>query len=149
MSIQITTDTGSAIVLGTGEAILVGEPPSYIGTLPVFRPPKNPDMGPEIEEKPNLYSVRFGDGYTQDSPKGLNHIDEGAQFTWGLLTQGQRDLILAFFRERGGYRPFWWQPPGDRMVRWKCRTWRRGGHQNSALHYRISAVFERSFDPFN
>lgn len=146
MPIQITYTGGVATILGDGTATYTGTKPTYIGSLPVFWPPKNPDVvGAESAEQPNLLVAKFGDGYSQRAPKGLNFIEEAVALTWGLLDIPDRDQILAFFRERGGYQAFWWEMPGDRMLRWVCPAWKH--LPRTPLVWSVHASFQRVFDP--
>jgi phage-related protein len=145
MSIQIFTATGSVTITGDGVATVVGAPPSYIGTTPVFYPPKNPDQSPDIDSAPALLSVAFGDGYTQSSPKGINHIADTMSVAWSLLSLEEVTVMDAFFRERGGYQSFWYALPSCGLWQWKAPRWKRGGRGN--VFWGFSASLARSFDP--
>lgn len=146
MPVQFSYAGGTATVFGDGTATYSGTAPTYIGSLPVFWPPKNPDLGAEVTEQPNLLVAKFGDNYSQRSPKGINNIDEGLPLTWGLLTIPERDQILAFFRERNGYQAFWYQLPNDRLLRWICPVWKHSVVR-SPLVWSVAASFQRVYDP--
>lgn len=144
MTQYILTDTGSVIITGAGDAIVYGTPPTFIGGLPVFYPPKNPDVGAQATEQPDVFEVKFGDGYSQRGPKGINSIQETLSVNWNLLTLAERDYILTFFRERGGYLAFWYQLPNDRLLRYRCPQWRR--EAKTSTTWAITAQFSLVYD---
>ena len=55
---------------------------------------------------------KFGDGYAQVIPDGLNTKTQ----TWPLVFEGNMDYmrpILAFFDRHRGAKSFYWTPPGE------------------------------------
>ncbi|MBU3627139.1 phage tail protein [Polynucleobacter sp. JS-Safj-400b-B2] len=73
--------------------------------------------------KPSVYSAKFGDGYEQNSPKGINFQPA----TWSLQFKGQTlaiaQAIDAFLIAQGGYLKFTWTPPGSAQCLWLCKQW--------------------------
>lgn len=73
--------------------------------------------------KPKVYSAAFGDGYEQNTPKGINF--EPAQ--WVLQFKSQTLLVAqsidAFLASKGGYLKFTWTPPGGAQTLWLCKQW--------------------------
>lgn len=83
--------------------------------------------------KPRLLSAKFGDGYSQDAPDGLNHMLRVWQLQFIDRTAAECDAIEAFLVGQGGYLSFDWTPPNGAAGKWKCgiqngwqRTRRRG-----------------------
>lgn len=92
--------------------------------LPSFKPPIGPSPGTTFERKVNLLKAEFGDGYSQPTPKGLNHIRKILKLKWGALTLEQRDEIEVFFSDREGYKPFYYKPYGENnAMKWTCEEW--------------------------
>ena len=94
--------------------------------LPTFIPPVAPSPGTGIANKIALNKTSFGDGYSQASPRGLNHVRREISLRWDALTLEQARQIENFLRERGGFRPFRWAVRGDASPSvWTCETWNR------------------------
>ena len=92
--------------------------------VPTFAPPVAPSPGGTRKPELRLVESKFGDGYTQSRPDGLNHIREVVALVWDGLTTAEMKLIRDFLRERGGHDPFMFQPHGyDEPVRWRCKDW--------------------------
>lgn len=102
----------------------------------------SPGTGEEIELK--LLSAQFGDGYTQTTRDGLNHIRKSLSLSWDLLTPSQADAILNVMRAYGGDTPFLYTPSDEATpVQWVCKKWsfrRNGGGMRS-----VSLTFEADF----
>jgi phage-related protein len=141
----ISLSGGAIVINDDGSASVTGALPDTIWSFPVFKPARLPDVDPDFSEQPNVYVAQFGDGYSQRSPQGLNHIDATMRLTWGMLSYADEDAIRAFFRERGGWKPFWYGLPGDVLWRWRCVAW--GGGERFNPFRRINAEFQRVFDP--
>ena len=94
-------------------------------TLPTFLPPMTPSVGSSQKPDVNLRRADFGDGYSQAAPAGLNHIREVASLRWDVLTRAEKDQLVAFLKERGGYQSFTYQLPTEATARrWTCDDWR-------------------------
>lgn len=66
----------------------------------------------------------FGDGYTQASPAGLNHIRQIVSLKWDGIDLDTMQALRDFLAERGGYKAFWYQPHGHSApVKWTCNEW--------------------------
>lgn len=77
----------------------------------------------ELTEKPRVVSAKFGDGYEQRSPDGINTILE----TWVLKfdrSGADIDAIRAFLKARGGYQAFQWANPYNVTNAYICREWK-------------------------
>lgn len=110
--------------------------------LATFNPPIAPSPGSTTTPKIKLRTAEFGDGYTQEMPDGLNHIQRVINMKWGGLELAQAQAIEAFFVAQGGYKSFYYQPYGYASVlKWKCKEW---SVSNSAP-FAITAKLEQSF----
>lgn len=108
-------------------------------TLPV-----SPSTGLSAEPKVNLFENEFGDGYTQRSPKGLNHIRDVLELKLELMTALEAAGVIAFLRARGGYQPFLWTPPGEATPRrWTCAKWKHV--RDEANRNTITFTLEQDF----
>lgn len=94
--------------------------------LPTFRPPVGPSPGTNHKPAVSLFEADFGDGYSQPTPKGINHIKKTTTLKWTVLTTEQADEIEDFFERMGGSQPFYFQPFGvRRAMKWTCKEWER------------------------
>ena len=113
-------------------------------TLPTFTPPCAPSPGLTDTPEIKILKSEFGDGYTQASPQGLNHIRKVVEATWDVLDRAERDYIIDFFMERAGCQPFWFQMPhDDAATKWTVETW--SDTVISGDYHRIAATFRQSF----
>lgn len=115
--------------------------------------PPGPKVGPDryfssiIE--PKIIEIKFGDGYSQRNPAGINNITErwDLVFKNKLYTQGR--VIENFLRHREG-ESFTWTPPGREEVRVICKNWRleviNYGVVDSESFCTVSATFERVYE---
>jgi phage-related protein len=88
-----------------------------------------PDANHTLDVEPRVASAKFGDGYEQRVPKGINTtLDK-----WALTFTGTRirvDAIAAFLKARGGAEWFTWKNPDEVTAGYICRKWskqREGG----------------------
>lgn len=92
--------------------------------LLTFAPPIAPSPGTNFNPKVSLNQADFGDGYTQASPRGINHIKETVDLRWNGLTEMEYVTIRSFFEDHGGYLPFWYQVRGRAApMKWTCAEW--------------------------
>jgi len=90
--------------------------------LPTFTPPIGPSPGTTHRFEIKLREAEFGDGYSQTTPAGLNHIVLNVPLQWDALTLEQAKAIENFFLEREGYKAFYYQPFGiDQSLKWTCK----------------------------
>jgi phage-related protein len=74
-----------------------------------------PDPGMPEAHEPKRRAVRFGDGYQQTSPTGLN-ADLGKwdlTFSGRSLTEADAIMTLCKVSGAGGTVPLTWTPPGE------------------------------------
>nr|WP_321457423.1 phage tail protein [uncultured Cohaesibacter sp.] len=111
--------------------------------LLTFDPPVGPSPGTNHKPQVNLRENEFGDGYTQTSPKGINHIKRNVELSWDALTYAQMLQIDDFLQARGGYEPFYFKPYGERFtLKWTCKEWTK---QASDGVWTVSATLVQSF----
>lgn len=112
-------------------------------SLLTFNPPIGPSPGTAHKPRVNLWEAEFGDGYSQPTPKGLNHIRKSTSLSWKVLTYEQMREIVEFFERHQGNRPFWFKPFGEpQTVRWTCKEW---SPTTDAGLWSVSAELVQSF----
>lgn len=118
-------------------------------TYPTF-PPAPFAYGPSFPldktVDPLILSNEFGDGYNQEVADGINNQRPQLSLSWDALSAADKNLLEAFFVERGGWQPFMWTFPGDgAQTKWKCRPWTV--KLTHAKLWAINATFIRDFTP--
>ena len=103
-----------------------------------------PSRGFTSDSSPKVNIAKFGDGYAQRVPAGINNIDK----TWNLTFQSQpiatANAIETFLVLKQGAIPFSWLPTGDSTeVQVVCSKWSKV--YESHLTSTISATFERVY----
>lgn len=79
----------------------------------------------DISDEVNILKTSFGDRYGVTAPDGLNHIRQKVSVIWNGIYRDKKDILMAFFRERGGYKNFAWTPPSEPEEKlWKCETYK-------------------------
>ena len=92
--------------------------------LPTFEPPVGPSPGTSHKPTVNLWEADFGDGYSQPTPKGINHIKKSTSLKWDVLTYEQMREIVDFFERMQGNKPFYFTPFGEpNAIKWTCKEW--------------------------
>ncbi|MFG1314707.1 phage tail protein [Xanthobacter autotrophicus] len=113
--------------------------------LETFVPPIPPSPSTGNKPELKLLEAQFGDGYTQTTRDGMNHIRDNVSLTWDLLLPAQADAIDAFFRTKGGDTPFLYKPVMFAApVRWTCKEWSHDVIENGFRT--ITATLKRDFN---
>jgi phage-related protein len=94
-------------------------------SLDTFTPPRIPDAPMAETSKLSLSEAEFGDGYTQATPNGLNHIRRSYQAKWTALTDDEAQTIVAFMASHKGSEPFWYTVPRIGKLKVSCKNWSR------------------------
>lgn len=90
--------------------------------LPTFCPPVGPSPGTTHKYEIKLRETEFGDGYSQITPAGLNHIRLNVPLKWDALLYDQAQEIERFFVERQGNLAFYYRPFGlSQTLKWTCK----------------------------
>lgn len=102
------------------------------------------DFGSNNEVNFAVLESVFGDGYIQRTADGLNSNRDTWNATWTNLTDAESALIFAFLRARGGYQPFYYQAPGDGVLKqWTARDVKR--KPTGYAYWQISATLKQEF----
>lgn len=96
-------------------------------------------LGMKTDFSPRVISVRFGDGYEQRKPDGLNSQLEKYNINLSLKPE-KAQQVLAFLKRHGGVKSFLFQPvKNNPVVAVVCKKWSSDLGNIKAL---ISAEFE-------
>lgn len=99
-----------------------------------------------LDEQPKVLANRYGDGYEQRAPDGINNLAQVWDLNFEQVDNPIADDIIAFLRARAGVEAFDWTPKWHTVViRVKCAKWSRGTDGEGLS--RISARFEQVFEP--
>ncbi len=105
-----------------------------------------PDYAPVKAAKPEIQKIKFGDGYEQRYPKGINNNPKSWSLAFNQRSQEDADEIEAFLDARGGWEAFDWTPPdSETEIRVKCESWSKTMEKGN--YYSISCTFEQVFEP--
>lgn len=97
----------------------------------------NPDWGMQLNKKPEVFQVGFGDGYEQVSPKGLNHILRVYDVSFSGPTSRIKQ-IDDFLNKQGGVKAFLWTPHDSTQGKFRCNEWNTNQQQG---FWTLSAQF--------
>lgn len=112
--------------------------------LETFTPPVQPSPGTSKKITPKILKAEFGDGYSQSSRNGHNHIRDEVSLSWDYLLRSEAEAIDAFFTARGGDQAFWYQPfLYQAPLKWTCETWDVKVAENGG--WQVSATLIRNF----
>lgn len=112
--------------------------------LQTFTPLRAPAPGTTNKPTLKLKTAEFGDGYTQTTRDGLNHIRRSLSVKWETLIPAEADVILNFFIAHGGDTPFWYTPSDETTpVKWTCKEW--DDTREKAGFRTITATFTQDF----
>lgn len=112
-------------------------------TTLTFSPPFSPSAGAQDKPEFKILQAEFGDGYSQSTPAGLNHIRSVLTLTWELLEAGEKDDMVAFFRRHDGTKPFRYALPGELHRAWTCADYTVTAQ--GASMFNITATFRQFF----
>lgn len=101
------------------------------------------DYAAPLTKKPNLREIKFGDGYAQTSPNGINHNPESWDLTFSNMTDIEAMQIVLFLDMMGGYKSFAWVTPSGRKLRFTCKVY--GASPNAEDDNSVHATFEQTF----
>ena len=104
-----------------------------------------PSFTASLEEQPIIRRVKFGDGYEQRLPYGLNTQPKKWSLQFLNRTDTERNNILTFLRARGAAESFDWTDPNSYVGKWICAQWNTS--QESCNFNKITATFQEVFEP--
>lgn len=102
-----------------------------------------PDAGASKEVKTRVKRARFGDGYEQVLPDGLNSVMETWSLNWTNRTRAQIDAIDSFLTTEKGATYFLWTTPQGVQKKFRCERWTPV--YNNDYDCSLSASFEQVF----
>lgn len=70
-----------------------------------------PSYGTQVRLLHAATLVRFGEGYEQRAPRGLNDKRMAARLVYAGVTSAKAAAVLAFFQPKGLTTAFLWTPP--------------------------------------
>lgn len=95
----------------------------------------------QVTTTPSISVVKFGDGYEQRRPTGLNSQLKSFQPVFRVIGAAEAAALEDFLSWHGGYRAFLWRPPTlNRTIKVVCREW---SMQASAIYADFSCKFEQ------
>lgn len=104
-----------------------------------------PDFGASKNSKPNVKTIKFGDGYEQRLSLGVQQDPKVWSLKWTTLSDADANGIEKFFENRFGSQSFDWTPLGDTSsYKFICREWGRTFKYSNINE--ISAKFEQVFE---
>ncbi|WP_407232790.1 phage tail protein [Escherichia coli] len=95
--------------------------------------------GMDVTSAPSVREVRFGDGYSQRAPAGLNADLKTYSVTLSV-PRWEATALESFLAEHGAGRPLWTPPYGYRQIKVTCAKW---SSQVSMLRVEFSAEFKQ------
>lgn len=101
-----------------------------------------PEFESQLSQTPKVTVTKFGDGYEQRTPMGMNNNPE----KWTLqFTLGGSDLrdVLSFINARAGVEGFYWTSPLGVTHTYVCRDWKTTFKQG---HHVMNFDFEQVFE---
>ena len=105
-----------------------------------------PDFGAQVQIKPRVRAVAFGDGYQQRQADGINTQPQVWSLQWQNRDNSETGAIKSFLQTRAGVEAFDWTPPNeDTAIRVICSEW-----TVSTVRYNlnnVSASFTQVFEP--
>ena len=84
-----------------------------------------PSYSPTISTEPSVRTLKFGDGYEQRSPDGINTNLLKISLNYDNRDEAEITAISHFLNERGGSEAFAYLPPSpySSMKKFVCRKW--------------------------
>ncbi|EAA5217300.1 phage tail protein [Salmonella enterica] len=83
-----------------------------------------PREGMQSSVTPAVQTVKFGDGYEQRRPAGLNFILKNFKPVFRVTSEEERQALEDFLFDHAGVKAFLWRPPKhNRTIKIVCREW--------------------------
>lgn len=82
-----------------------------------------PTWGTQFQIEANAHLAKFGDGYEQATPNGLNNVLEKWNLTFKDIPEATYVAIKAFLKTHKGTTPFQWTTPDGDLLWFRCRSW--------------------------
>lgn len=101
----------------------------------------NPSYNARRKRKPVVRAAKFGDGYEQRTPAGINNDLAVWDLTFANRNQADADAIELLFTTKAGVTAFTWTPVGLSEVLVVCKEWDRAFAEPGKST--ITATFEQ------
>ncbi|MDE2097822.1 MAG: phage tail protein [Patescibacteria group bacterium] len=94
--------------------------------------------------KPAVWQAKFGDGYEQNTPQGLNYKPESWNLTFYFSTLADAEAFQDYISGFGGTQAFYWRSPrGPNAIRVLCRSWSDISHPGQRIT--MTAKFDQVY----
>lgn len=104
-----------------------------------------PSKGFNKKTEPDLIIVKFGDGYSQRTPAGINALPSEWSLSFNNRSLVDADNIITFLEAREGSEPFTWTPTGEASsVSVYCDEW--STMYTSHISRTIKVVFKQVYE---
>lgn len=105
-----------------------------------------PDFGAQVQIKPRVRAVAFGDGYEQRLADGINQQPQVWTLDWQNRDNSETAAIKSFLATRAGVEAFDWTPPNESTaILVVCREWNVTTVRFNLNN--INATFTQVFEP--
>lgn len=85
-----------------------------------------PTYGADEQINDAILTARFGDGYEQSTPDGINYEQSSWNLTWENHKLADADVIWRFLRPKVQLAPFMWRTPDmTKEIQVKCTSLKR------------------------
>lgn len=81
-----------------------------------------PNYGMSKSTQPRVNVAKFGDGYEQRTPNGINTMLSKYDLKFEL-SDAELSTVITFLESKGGATAFTWVPPGESQILVVCREW--------------------------
>ncbi|OQS10058.1 hypothetical protein B0T37_10435 [Chromobacterium violaceum] len=103
-----------------------------------------PAFGASASVHPAVTTSRFGDGYAQRVPSGINTMPVKLSLPFNNLSRASADALESFLARHAGVRWFWYSHAGRPAAKFICSEWQRINQDRDADS--ITCSFEQVFD---
>lgn len=106
----------------------------------------NASYGTPMDRKPKVRNVKFGDGYEENAPDGINNDPRSFSVTFGKRSNDEIADIATFIEQKAKLaQPFLWKPfpPFDTVGIFICRDWSFTADEfnSNAIHATLDELF--------
>lgn len=102
-----------------------------------------PSTGASVSNEPRIKEAKFGDGYIQRMPDGINNDPKSWNLTFSKLDKYDADQLYAFLRAAKGSIPFTWVDLDGETLQYVCPTYSRDYADEDVFN--ITARFNQTF----
>lgn len=105
-----------------------------------------PDFGAQVQIKPRVRTIAFGDGYEQRQGDGINTQPQVWSLQWQNRDNTETSGIKSFLAARAGVEAFDWTPPNEvTAIKVVCRDWTVTSVRFNLNN--VNATFTQVFEP--